>query len=36
MAINAMLLAGWADGVGSNWVGFAGRLGEVKEAIENL
>ena len=23
-AIQSMLLAGWADGVGSNWVGFGG------------
>ena len=27
-AIQSMLLAAWAEGVGSNWVGFAGRYGE--------
>lgn len=29
LAIHAMMLTAWAEGIGSNWVGFAGRLGEV-------
>ena len=29
-AIQSMLLAAWADGVGSNWVGFTGGLDQVK------
>ena len=29
-AIQSMMLAAWADGVGSNWVGFVGGLDEVK------
>jgi nitroreductase len=29
-AIQSMLLTAWADGVGSNWVGFVGGLEEVK------
>jgi nitroreductase len=28
MAIHSMMLTAWAEGVGSNWVGFAGRYGE--------
>lgn len=32
-AIQSMLLTAWADGVGSNWVGFGG-LGEVKTLLE--
>jgi nitroreductase len=32
-AIQSMLLAAWADGVGSNWVGFAGSLDEVKALL---
>jgi nitroreductase len=31
-AIQSMLLAAWADGVGSNWVGFGG-LEEVKTLL---
>jgi nitroreductase len=31
-AIQSMLLAAWADGVGSNWVGFGG-LEEVKALL---
>jgi nitroreductase len=31
-AIQSMLLAGWADGVGSNWVGFGG-MDEVKALL---
>jgi nitroreductase len=31
-AIQSMLLAAWADGVGSNWVGFGG-LGEIKALL---
>ena len=30
-AIQSMMLAAWADGVGSNWTGFAGRLDNVRE-----
>lgn len=29
LAIHAMMLTAWAEGIGSNWVGFAGHLGEV-------
>jgi nitroreductase len=29
-AIQSMMLAAWADGVGSNWTGFAGRLDNVR------
>ena len=29
LAIHAMMLTAWAEGIGSNWVGFAGRLGAV-------
>jgi nitroreductase len=32
-AIQSMMLAAWADGVGSNWVGFAG-MDEVKTLLE--
>jgi nitroreductase len=32
-AIQSMLLAAWADGVGSNWVGFGG-LDKVKSLLE--
>ena len=32
-AIQSMLLAGWADGVGSNWVGFGG-LEKVKDLLD--
>jgi nitroreductase len=28
LAIHSMMLAAWADGVGSNWVGFSNRFGE--------
>lgn len=38
-AIQSMLLTAWADGVGSNWVGFIGMLAEVKPVLgipENL
>jgi nitroreductase len=27
-AIQSMMITAWAEGVGSNWVGFAGRYGE--------
>src|SRR5579864_7405353 len=30
-AIQSMMLAAWADGVGSNWTGFAGRLDDVRK-----
>lgn len=30
-AIQGMLLTAWADGVGSNWAGFAGGLDEVRQ-----
>jgi nitroreductase len=33
-AIQSMLLAAWADGVGSNWVGFVGGLDEVKALLK--
>jgi nitroreductase len=33
-AIQSMLLAAWADGVGSNWVGFVGGLEKVKALLE--
>ena len=32
-AIQSMMLAAWADGVGSNWVGFVGGLDEVKALL---
>jgi nitroreductase len=32
-AIQDMLLAAWADGVGSNWVGFRGRLDKIKSLL---
>jgi nitroreductase len=32
-AIQSMMLAAWADGVGSNWVGFAGGLTGVKPIL---
>jgi nitroreductase len=28
LAIHSMMLTAWAEGVGSNWVGFSGRYGE--------
>jgi nitroreductase len=33
-AIQSMLLAAWAEGVGSNWVGFAGGLEKVKALLQ--
>lgn len=32
-AIQSMLLTAWADGVGSNWVGFVGGLEEVRTLL---
>jgi nitroreductase len=32
-AIQSMLLTAWAEGVGSNWVGFAGRMDNVKPLL---
>ena len=32
-AIQSMVLTAWAEGVGSNWVGFAGRLDGVRDAF---
>jgi len=32
-AIQDMLLAAWSEGVGSNWVGFAGGLDQVKPIL---
>jgi nitroreductase len=32
-AIQSMMLAAWANGVGSNWVGFAGTLAGVNELL---
>jgi len=29
-AVQSMMIAAWADGVGSNWTGFAGRLDDVR------
>lgn len=29
-AVQSMMVAAWADGVGSNWTGFAGRLDNVR------
>jgi len=28
LAVHSMMLAAWAEGVGSNWVGFSNRFGE--------
>ncbi|MFN8517043.1 MAG: nitroreductase family protein [Thermomicrobiales bacterium] len=33
LAIHAMMLTAWAEGIGSNWVGFAGRLEETKALL---
>jgi nitroreductase len=33
-AIQSMCLTAWADGVGSNWVGFVGGLDEVKPLLD--
>ncbi|HEX7140537.1 MAG TPA: nitroreductase family protein [Vicinamibacterales bacterium] len=30
-AIQSMMIAAWAEGVGSNWTGFAGRMDNVRE-----
>jgi len=32
-AIQSMILTAWADGAGSNWVGFTGRLDAVKPLL---
>lgn len=32
-AIQSMLLTGWSEGVGSNWVGFAGGLEAIKPVL---
>ena len=32
-AIQSMILTAWAEGVGSNWTGFAGRLDSVRQAF---
>jgi nitroreductase len=32
-AIQAMMLAAWAEGIGSNWVGFVGGLTEVNRIL---
>ncbi len=32
-AIQSMILTAWADGVGSNWTGFSGRLDNVRNAF---
>jgi nitroreductase len=32
-AIQSMVLTAWADGVGSNWVGFDGTLGDVNAEL---
>jgi nitroreductase len=33
-AIQSMLLTAWAEGVGSNWVGFVGNLDSVKTVLD--
>ena len=33
LAIHSMMLTAWAEGIGSNWVGFAGHLDTVKELL---
>ena len=33
-AIQSMILTAWAEGVGSNWTGFAGGLDGVRQAFE--
>ncbi len=33
-AIQDMILTAWSEGVGSNWVGFQGMLGEVKRLLK--
>lgn len=32
-AIQSMVLTAWSQGIGSNWVGFTGRLGAVKPVL---
>src|SRR5437867_3868991 len=32
-AIQSMMLTAWAEGVGSNWAGFVGGLGDVKPVL---
>ena len=32
-AIQSMILTAWAEGIGSNWTGFAGRLDGVRQAF---
>ena len=34
LAIHAMMLTAWGEGIGSNWVGFAGRLPEVNGLLD--
>ena len=33
LAIHSMMLTAWAEGIGANWVGFAGHLDTVKELL---
>jgi nitroreductase len=33
-AIQSMILAAWSEGIGSNWVGFHGRLDDVKSLLD--
>jgi nitroreductase len=33
-AIQSMMLAAWSEGVGSNWVGFSGRLEEINPVLD--
>ena len=36
MAVHSMMLTAWAEGVGSNWVGFSGRYGESIQPLLGL
>jgi nitroreductase len=36
LAIHSMMLTAWAEGVGSNWVGFASRYGETIAPLLDL
>ena len=34
LAVHSMMLTAWGEGIGSNWVGFAGHLGEVNALLD--
>ena len=36
LAVHSMMLTAWAEGVGSNWVGFSGRYGETLAPLLGL